>query len=347
MPVTKVVALGALIVSLASLQARGDAMLSLATTSGDWSGSTSQAWAPTPWGGGGNNGGNGPTPLALGTWSANVQPAPASMPTPAPAPAPAPAASPAPSNFNLASFGSAPAPQAPTSYDAYVNLGSGPFPNAGSLTTGNPLPWYQSQAIVGLFGGSPTAQQRSDFDNTVLRRVEQTFQLSGVPVKLTDDPNAASSAAHTLSVVSNTVNPTSGSVIGMTYLGGNGFHYIDNAAGWAKSVDQLEWIVAHNVSHELMLAFGVGENYDKPRATSSTPGPATSTRSSTSTRPSAPGPSRTCSRRTSRPATPRAASSGPSSSGPSPSRSPPRSPSGAWSGRGWSPGGSGRVGRPD
>jgi hypothetical protein len=54
-----------------------------------------------------------------------------------------------------------------------------------------------------------------------------------------------------------------GDAIGMTYLGGNGFTFIDNIAKAAQSVDQLEWIVAHNVAHELMIAFGVGENYDK------------------------------------------------------------------------------------
>jgi len=49
----------------------------------------------------------------------------------------------------------------------------------------------------------------------------------------------------------------------LTNIGGNGFDFIDDAAKAAKSVDQLKWIVAHNVSHELMLAFGVGEKYDK------------------------------------------------------------------------------------
>jgi hypothetical protein len=48
----------------------------------------------------------------------------------------------------------------------------------------------------------------------------------------------------------------------MTYLGGNGFHFIDNSAPAAQTVDQLEWIVAHNVAHELMLAFGVPEDHD-------------------------------------------------------------------------------------
>jgi len=49
----------------------------------------------------------------------------------------------------------------------------------------------------------------------------------------------------------------------MTNIGGNGFHFLDNSAGHANSVDQLEWIVAHNVAHELMLAFGVPEVHDQ------------------------------------------------------------------------------------
>jgi hypothetical protein len=181
--------------------------------------------------------------------------------------------SPAPS-FNLASQTTNMASQAPMTastpstssshspiYDAMINFGSGPFPNANSLTNGNAQAWYLSPEVAKLFGGAPTAAQQSAFDSTVLQRVQQTFSLSGVPVTLTDNPNAQ--AAHTLSVVSGTTNPTLSNAIGMTYLGGNGFHYIDNSASAAQSVDQLEWIVAHNISHELMLAFNVPENYDQ------------------------------------------------------------------------------------
>jgi hypothetical protein len=49
----------------------------------------------------------------------------------------------------------------------------------------------------------------------------------------------------------------------MTEVGGSGFSFIDQEARTAQSVDQLAWIAAHNISHELMLAFGVGENYDQ------------------------------------------------------------------------------------
>jgi hypothetical protein len=145
--------------------------------------------------------------------------------------------------------------------DAFVNLGAGAYPEASALTTGNPQPWYDSSAIVNLFGGTPTAQQQANFDSVVLQRVQQTFQSSGVPVTLTDNPNV--SAAHTLSLVSNASSNSLSSAIGMTDLGANGFSFIDKIAPQAKSVDQLEWIVAHNISHELMLAFGVGENYDQ------------------------------------------------------------------------------------
>ncbi len=159
-----------------------------------------------------------------------------------------------------ANISSVPSASGPT-FDAFINLGAGPFPNAGTLTTGGAQAWYNSPQVMALFGGQPNASQQAAFDSTVLQRVEQTFQLSGVPVSLTDNPNA--SAAHTLSVVSGTVNPNLTSAIGMTNLGGNGFHFIDNSAPAAKSVDQLEWIVAHNVAHELMLAFGVPEIHDQ------------------------------------------------------------------------------------
>jgi hypothetical protein len=53
------------------------------------------------------------------------------------------------------------------------------------------------------------------------------------------------------------------SAIGMTDLGANGFSFIDQIARGAQTVDQLEWVVAHNIAHELMLAFGVPETHDK------------------------------------------------------------------------------------
>ena len=43
----------------------------------------------------------------------------------------------------------------------------------------------------------------------------------------------------------------------MTQIGASGFSFIDQEAKSAQSLDQLEWIVAHNISHELMLSFGV------------------------------------------------------------------------------------------
>jgi MYXO-CTERM domain-containing protein len=129
------------------------------------------------------------------------------------------------------------------------------------ITTGNAQAWYNSSQITTLFGGQPSAQQIQSFDNAILARVQQTFSQSGVSVTLTENPNVA--ALHTLSLVSNTSAASLSSAIGMTRVGGSGFSFIDQSAPSAQSVDQLEWIVAHNISHELMLAFGVPENYDK------------------------------------------------------------------------------------
>ena len=66
-----------------------------------------------------------------------------------------------------------------------------------------------------------------------------------------------------MSLVSNASSAAFPGAIGTTDLGANGLSFIDPMAQAAQSVDQLEWIVAHNISHELMLAFGVGENYDQ------------------------------------------------------------------------------------
>jgi hypothetical protein len=142
-----------------------------------------------------------------------------------------------------------------------LNLGAGPYPLASTITSGNAQPWYDSSQIANFFGGQPTAQQVASFDNAVLQRVEQTFQQSGVPITLTLNSTAA--AAHTLSLVSNTTSNTTAGVIGMTQVGASGFSFIDQEAKSASTLDQLEWIVAHNLSHELMLSFGVGENYDQ------------------------------------------------------------------------------------
>jgi len=142
--------------------------------------------------------------------------------------------------------------------DAFINFGNGPFASADKLTSGNAQPWYLSPAVTQLLGGVPNAQQRADFTNTVLQRVEQTYQLSGVPVQLTTDPNTP--AAHSVSVVSGTGSPLNSLYAGVTQEGGNGFSFIDKFAG-AQSLDQLEWVVAHNIAHELMHAFG-GEHHD-------------------------------------------------------------------------------------
>jgi hypothetical protein len=252
MALTKGVVRGLFLAILASTSARGGSILYLGVMSGNWPASPDVVSPPPaaasviP---------IGPVPpLQLGVFSG---PGPASstpiIPTAQALPQanmpalPSPAPSPFPSQTPLSSG----------IYDAYINIGSGPFPNSGSLTTGTPQPWYLGTSVDRLFGGLPTIPQATAFDATVLQRVQQTFALSGIPVSLTDNPNAL--AAHTISVVSQTSNPALSSALGMTYLGGNGFQYIDTAANSASSVDQLEWIVAHNLAHELMLAFGVPE----------------------------------------------------------------------------------------
>jgi hypothetical protein len=145
--------------------------------------------------------------------------------------------------------------------DAYLDMGTGPYAGASFIAAGTPQAWYDSPQVVRLFGGVPTAQQQQGFDQAVLQRVQQTFQLSGINLTLTENP--AVPALHTMSLVSNSSSSPFPGAIGTTDLGANGLSFIDPMAQAAQSVDQLEWIVAHNISHELMLAFGVGENYDQ------------------------------------------------------------------------------------
>ena len=173
---------------------------------------------------------------------------------------------------NLATISASSSTQAPASFsapimasaataDAFINFGSGPYPDAASIASGSPQAWYNSQPVAALFGGTPTAQQQAAFTNAVLQLTQQSFNMSGIAVNLTTDPTVA--ANHTLSVVSNSSSiPYPGS-IGTTNIGQSGFTFIDQDAKYATSVGQLELIVAHNLGHELMLSFGVPEAYDQ------------------------------------------------------------------------------------
>lgn len=255
MTVTKAVVRGIVLASLATASARGGSILTLGVNSVDW---PEPAVAASPTFLPASPGPVAPaSSLSLGVYSSTI-PSQSTQIFP-----PASTFAPSPPMIPVATSPPVEIPAAPASgrYDAFINLGSGPYPGSGSLATGVAQPWYLGAAVDRLFGGLPTIQQAANFDGTVLQRVQQTFALSGVPVSLTLDPNAQ--AAHTVSVVSQTTNPALASALGMTYLGGNGFQYIDTAANSASSVDQLAWIVAHNVAHELMLAFGVPEVHDQ------------------------------------------------------------------------------------
>ncbi len=131
------------------------------------------------------------------------------------------------------------------------------------MTRGGAQPWYLSPVVTDVFGGQPTVDQQADFSRQVLERVEHTYLLSGLSPALTLDPTVPTS--HTLSVVSNTSYGANPMAIGITDVGGSGFSFIDKLGG-AKTVDQLSWAVAHNVAHELLHAWGMGDHPDKTGA---------------------------------------------------------------------------------
>jgi hypothetical protein len=166
---------------------------------------------------------------------------------------------PAPSGFASASTHSASASSSSAPVDAYINLGNGPYSEASSLTTGNPQPWYNSPAVASAFGGTPTAQLESSFAQSVLADIQHTFQISGLSISLTSDPNTP--ALHTLSEVSGASYPSNTAAIGITDVGANGFGFIDKLS-YATTPEQLAWAVAHNLSHELMHALGVANHPD-------------------------------------------------------------------------------------
>lgn len=189
-----------------------------------------------------------PVMPAIAAQAAPLMTAP--MPSPAPMPAPTPMPTPAPS--------AAPS-TAPATVNAFINMTAGPYPSASGLTTGTAQPWYDSPAAIQAFGGVPNAQQQSSFVQTVLQDVQHTYQLAGMDPTLTTDPNTP--ALHTISVVSGLSYAPNPSAIGITDVGGNGFSFIDKL-DYANNPTDLAWAIAHNVSHELMHAFGIGYHPD-------------------------------------------------------------------------------------
>ncbi|MFO0910748.1 MAG: PEP-CTERM sorting domain-containing protein [Isosphaeraceae bacterium] len=179
------------------------------------------------------------------------------------APVPASFASRAASSA-AATVTNAPAPTSGSTPDAFINLGSGPYAEASSLTVGNPQPWYTSPSVTKFFNGAiPDSQQQSDFSTKVLNTVQQTFAQANLYPKLTLDPNAG--AFHTMSVVSGANYGPNPNAIGITDVGHSGFGFIDKLS-YADSIDELATAVGKNVSHELMHAFGVGNHPDSTGA---------------------------------------------------------------------------------
>jgi hypothetical protein len=146
------------------------------------------------------------------------------------------------------------------SADAFLNFGTSNFPEQSTLTTGNAQPWYTSPSVTKFFGGnSPTSVQQAQFTQQVLQDAQQTFAQAGMHPNITLDPNVH--ANHTLSEVSGASYGPNSNAIGITDVGLNGFGFIDKLS-YASSLTDLQWAVAHNISHELMHAFGVGYHPD-------------------------------------------------------------------------------------
>lgn len=165
----------------------------------------------------------------------------------------------APDNTSSAFSSSLQSPGGPTA-DAFLNFGTSNFPEQSTLTTGNAQPWYASPSVTKFFGGnSPTSDQQAQFMQQVLQDVQQTFAQAGMHPSLTLDPNAR--ANHTLSEVARASYGPNSNAIGITDVGLDGFGFIDKLS-YASSLTDLQWAVAHNISHELMHAFGIGYHPD-------------------------------------------------------------------------------------
>ncbi len=144
--------------------------------------------------------------------------------------------------------------------DAFINFGTAPFPESSSLTQGRAEPWYLNPVVERLFGGVPNAQQQAAFTSQVDKDIDQTFKLSGLSPVVTSAPNTP--ANHTISVVSNASYTPDPNALGITDVGKNGFAFIDKLKR-AHTETELEWSLAHVISHELMHAFGVAVHHDR------------------------------------------------------------------------------------
>ena len=109
-------------------------------------------------------------------------------------------------------------------------------------------------------GASPPPRSRPSFDSTILQRVQQAFSLE----RSSHHPDRRSLGRRRPhpqpGVEHRQQHPERCDRDDRTWGQRLQLHRPDRAD--AQNLDQLEWIVAHNLSHELMLAFGVGENYD-------------------------------------------------------------------------------------
>ncbi|GAC1471745.1 MAG: hypothetical protein NVSMB9_18250 [Isosphaeraceae bacterium] len=144
--------------------------------------------------------------------------------------------------------------------DAFLDFRGALGPDSQHLISGEPHPWYTSPTVAKVFGGNtPTPQQQEQFAREVLDHVGHTFGLVGLSPRLTLDPSVP--ANHTLSVVSGASYGPNANAIGITDVGHDGYGFIDKLT-YYDDPSKLAWAVAHNISHELMHAFGVAEHPD-------------------------------------------------------------------------------------
>jgi hypothetical protein len=200
----------------------------------------------------------------MGRWATMPVPSssPAATPGAAAATNSAPASAPVVARAMAASASQSSGAPGP---DGFINFTTGPFAQPGSSTNYATQPWFQSDVVKSVYGGTtPDAAQQAAFSHEVLDRVSTAYQHSGVPASFTLDPNAG--APHSISVVSTPDGSTAGTPLldklGETQIGGNGMTFIDQYHG-STTPDQLAKAVGENVAHEMMHAFGIAEHHDE------------------------------------------------------------------------------------
>ena len=134
-----------------------------------------------------------------------------------------------------------------------------PLRRRGVLTQGGAQPWYPSPVVEERLRG-PAHRRSAGRILAAGARASRAYVQVERAVTGIDPRPLGTVLAHAQRRLEYLLRRES-RAIGISDVGGNGFSFIDKLDG-VKTVDELSWAVAHNVAHELLHAWGVGDHPD-------------------------------------------------------------------------------------